>query len=111
LNVGLYTPFLVLVAPWLDISMDFVLGLPCTQRAMDSIFVVDRFSKMIYFIACRKTMDASWVASLYFNQVVCLHGIPRFITSDRNVKFTSNFWKNLWGRMGTQLNFGNAYYP
>jgi hypothetical protein len=94
------------------VSMDFVLGLPRTQKGNDSIFVVvDNLSKMVHFIVCKKTADAVNVAQLYFREVYRLHGLPLSIVFDSDTRFLSHLWRWLWRLSSTKIDFSSAYHP
>ena len=76
--------------------MDFMVGLHKTKFGMDSIYVVvDRFSKMSHFIPCKTTHDASYIAHLFFKEIVRINGPPLNIAFDRDRKCMDHFWKTL----------------
>lgn len=90
----------------------FFLGLKKNQRGNDSILVVvDGFIKMPHFITCYKTSDATHVLIFFFNEIILLLGFLKSIISDRDTRFTGEFWRTLWKKLGTKLNFNSAYHP
>jgi hypothetical protein len=92
--------------------MDFVVGLPRTQSGYDSIWVImDRLTKVAHFIPVKTTYSRSQLAELYVSRIVCLHGVPEKIMSNRGTQFTSRFWERLHETLDTQLCFSSAYHP
>ena len=51
------------------------------------------------------------IAKIFMKEIFKLHGLPKAIVSDRDVKFISNFWKVLFVDLGTKLNLSTGYYP
>jgi hypothetical protein len=92
--------------------MDFIMGLSRTQSGYDSIWViVDRLTKVAHFIPVKTTYSEPQLAELYMSRIVCLHGVPKKIVSDRGAQFTSMFWERLHETLDTQLRFSSAYHP
>ena len=64
--------------------MDFIVGLPRTPAGYDYTWViVDRLTKVAHFIPVKTTYSGAKLAELYMTRIVCLHGVPKKIVSDR----------------------------
>jgi hypothetical protein len=72
---------------------------------------VDRLTKTAHFIPVKTTYNSAVLAELYMSRIVCLHGIPKKIISDRGTQFTSQFWQQLHEALGIHLKFSLAYHP
>jgi hypothetical protein len=111
-TAGLMHPLPIPDKPWEVIAMEFIVGLPTTAREYDAIFVViDLLTKMAYFIPTKSTATAKDTADKFFEVIARMHGLPSEIVSDRDSKFISHFWKDLFQLCGTELAFSSAYHP
>ena len=89
---GLLQPLKIPEWKWEEVGMDFITGLPRSNRGHDFIWViVDRLSKVAHFIPVSTTYRGSQLAALYIERIVALHGVPKKIVSDRGSQFTSRF--------------------
>jgi transposase InsO family protein len=97
---------------WEEIVMDFVVGLSRTQSGYDSIWViVDQLTKVAHFIPVKTTYSRLQLAELYMSRIVCLHGVPKKIISNRGTQFISKFWERLHETLDTQMRFSSSYHP
>jgi hypothetical protein len=97
---------------WEEIDMDFIVGLHRARDGYDSIWViVERLTKVAHFIPVRTTYTRAKLVELYMSRIVCLHGVPKKIVSDRSTQFTSRFREKLHESLDTKLNFSSAYHP
>jgi hypothetical protein len=89
---GLLQPLSIPKWKWDDISIDFVVGLPMTAHKFDSIWViVDQLSKFAHFIPVNTNYRVQKYAGIYIAHVLCLHGVPKMIISDRGSQFVARY--------------------
>ena len=73
--------------------------------------VIDKLSKSPHFIPVKTTCKAANFVDIFLKQIFWLHRIPKVIISDRDPKFTGNFWKSLFKGLNTTLNFNTSFHP
>jgi hypothetical protein len=91
--------------------MDFVEGLPRVNGKSVVLTVVDRFSKYAHFVPLGHPYTTTSVAKVFFEAIVCLHGLSESIVSDRDPVFTSKFWTELFSLSGVKLQLSSAFHP
>jgi hypothetical protein len=91
--------------------MDFITGLPKAQGKHYIFVVVDSLTKFAHFSVIPTYYSAMQVAELFFKEIFILHGLPHSIANDRDGRFISTFWQELFKLVGTELTPNTNYHP
>ena len=108
---GLLQPLPIPEYKWESVSMEFITGLPKDQGKESIYVVVDRFTKFGHFFALTSIISSSEFVALFFKDFFRMHGFPETIINDMDIKFTSSFWWDMFGLVGTNLNMSTSYNP
>ena len=109
---GLLQPLPVPDHPWHTVGIDLITGLPETVDGHDAILTcVCLLTKMVVLVPTRLQSDAQKIAQLYLGNVFKRFGTPKVIVSDRDPRFQSEFWRDLWQLLGTRLNMSTSFHP
>lgn len=111
-SAGLLQPLPIPRRKWDSVSLDLIVQLPKTKSGHTAIVnFVDRATKMIICEPTFNEVTAAQLANLYYKAVFRFHGVPSELVSDRDPKFTSEFWTAFHKRLGTKLKMSTANHP
>ncbi|MBW0481958.1 hypothetical protein O181_021673 [Austropuccinia psidii MF-1] len=93
--------------------MDWVTGpFPGGKENFNAcLVIVDRYSRSVRCLPCHKEDTPMDTAFLFWNNIIATCGVPKLFISDRDPKFSSGLWTNLYNMLGTELAFSTAYHP
>lgn len=92
-------------------QLNFVEGLPSSNKYNSILVVIDKFTKYGHFIPLAHTYTTLQVAQLYLDNIYRLYGLPQVLISERDKIFTSNVWQSLFKLTDTQLHMSSSYHP
>jgi len=110
-TLGLLQPLPIPHAPFIDINMDFIDGLPKSEAKDVIMVVVDCFSKYAHFMSLSHPYSAPTVAKIFMDNVYKIHRFPALVVSDRDPVFLSKLWKEMFTIQGVNLLYSSAYHP
>jgi len=88
-------PNSILEKPWTHILVDFITKLPLAQEYDLILVIVNRLTKIVYFISTMEKMSAEGLARLFRDNVWKLHGLPKSIILDRGPQFMVGLMREL----------------
>jgi Integrase zinc binding domain len=99
LSPGLLEPIAIPNQAWEVITMDFVTGLPKSQGKDVLMVIIDKLTKYCHLIALTHSFKAFDIAQIFLDHIYKLQGMPVKIITDRDLLFTSIFWKEMMGKL------------
>lgn len=81
------------------------------STATTALVFVDRFSKMVHLAAVPESITAEGCPRIFVDPVFRLHGLPKDLVSDRDPRFTAEFWRAVFRLLGTRLNMSTSDHP
>ena len=109
---GLLTPLSIPDSRWHTVTMDFIMDLPKSANGNNAIMVmVDKLTKYVHLVPLTKTCSAEDVARYFIAHCYQYHGMPKVLISDRDPRFTSNFWKAFCRQLGIEPRYSTAFHP
>ena len=94
--------------------IDIITGLTEINGYNALVVCVDKFGRLCCLIPCRageNALSATEIAQLFFDNVVRLYNVPRYVLHDCDPRLTAQFWRALWKIMGCKTVFTSAYHP
>ena len=99
---------------WVDLTIDFVVGLPKSQGFDAILMVIDQFLKKKHYILCTENdngTSAKITAGLFLRHVWCYYSLPISLTSDWGLHFTFKMWDLLCKLLGIKAKLSTVWHP
>ena len=108
---GFLIPNPIPLRPYQSISMDFIVHLPWSDNFNAIFVVVDRLTKHASFIPTTTGLTAEEFGELYVKHIGCRFGLPESIITDRDPRWTSDFWRGVAKCLKTKMSLSSSHHP